>query len=584
MAAFYKVEGTLVVEAASQSGSAYSEKTIIAFWGEEAISKPYRWRIRTAVGSANANTYLKTSLVGRGASFTYTLTNTSTNQSRSEAVHGVVFEVRICGSTVVNAQPRLVVEFLLKPRLAKLGLNRHSQIYGIGDGLDRPSKILERLLQPATARTNTLSASIYAGEQPLYVAGGTSGHTYDMNQHMEQQVRAMFVQFQESDLDFASRLLEREGIFYFFRETASGEQLVVSADHATFPAVSGTIPLYKDEASGQQAGPTGCAYAIDAIMGFGSSASFLKDYNYTAADSADATHPGDASFNNSLKKGEYKSQAGVITGSYEFAGTDDLRAWGARTFTDEDVTTPEDNPPDESNLNRIARVRLEEAICWQNRTDLTTNSPALRPGYIFTLTDQSGASLNLGGTFLVVASAVSYVDPQAGPNGLPGADPETFGAFVNRVTCIDGGLAFRPRRSTPRPTIPGILVAGVSFASSVDAGTSDMDPTYNTYTIRLIDEESTTTRLPDGSTSPPVRQAQFYGGGETATGTAFPLMDETEVAIAFVHGDPDRPVIVGTLRNAAAEGVTAGVTPLDPKRLNRLLTSSGAVLEIYDGD
>src|SRR5262249_46087112 len=51
------------------------------------------------------------------------------------------------------------------------------------------------------------------------------------------------VQYRETDLDFASRLMEEEGIYYYFRHDASGHTLVVAdtpQEHAELPG-GGTI-------------------------------------------------------------------------------------------------------------------------------------------------------------------------------------------------------------------------------------------------------------------------------------------------------------------------------------------------------
>ena len=47
------------------------------------------------------------------------------------------------------------------------------------------------------------------------------------------------VQYRESDLDFVSRLMEREGIFYFFQHSAEGHKLVLADDRSAVEACTG---------------------------------------------------------------------------------------------------------------------------------------------------------------------------------------------------------------------------------------------------------------------------------------------------------------------------------------------------------
>src|SRR5215210_7225256 len=54
------------------------------------------------------------------------------------------------------------------------------------------------------------------------------------------------VQYRETDFNFASRLMEEEGIFYFFRHAAKGHTLIVADSPASFPELPEPLPF--DEA------------------------------------------------------------------------------------------------------------------------------------------------------------------------------------------------------------------------------------------------------------------------------------------------------------------------------------------------
>src|SRR5437667_748371 len=58
------------------------------------------------------------------------------------------------------------------------------------------------------------------------------------------------VQYRESDFDFASRLMEEEGIYYFFKHTSSGHQLVLANTPQSHPAVAGPSSIKYEEIHG----------------------------------------------------------------------------------------------------------------------------------------------------------------------------------------------------------------------------------------------------------------------------------------------------------------------------------------------
>jgi type VI secretion system secreted protein VgrG len=68
--------------------------------------------------------------------------------------------------------------------------------------------------------------------------------------HKSYPQREYCVQYRETDFNFISRLMEEEGIFYFFRHTASGHKLVIADDPVSHQDIPGDATLIYDEVAG----------------------------------------------------------------------------------------------------------------------------------------------------------------------------------------------------------------------------------------------------------------------------------------------------------------------------------------------
>jgi hypothetical protein len=68
--------------------------------------------------------------------------------------------------------------------------------------------------------------------------------------HKSYPKREYCVQYRETDFNFISRLMEEEGIFYFFRHTASGHKLVIADDPVSHQDIPGDPTLIYDEVTG----------------------------------------------------------------------------------------------------------------------------------------------------------------------------------------------------------------------------------------------------------------------------------------------------------------------------------------------
>jgi type VI secretion system secreted protein VgrG len=112
---------------------------------------------------------------------------------------------------------------------------------------------------------------------------------------------------------------------------------------------------------------------------------------------------------------------------------------------------------------------------------------------------------------------------------------------MNRFTAIPAGVQFRPEQNAVKPKFYGTLNATVDAAGSGEYAEIDDQGRYKV--IVPFDRSG----IRGGRASRWVRMAQPYAG--SGYGMHFPLHSGTEVLLTFVDGDPDRPIISGSVPN-----------------------------------
>ncbi len=489
------------------SCSAFDADTfeVIAFEGTEEISRPYRFEIDLVAGNPDLD--LEQLLFS-----TATLTLEKGDHERK--IHGVVAECRLS-----DALPdrRFRYRVVLMPRLWLLSLSRQNQIY---QNLSVPD-IVAREIKSDTAKGATRDA-----------AAGLSGDDFEMRLTGSYFAREYTVQYRESDLDFISRIMEHEGIFYFFEQGEEHEKAIISDNNVHFAALAGDESLAFRPGSGLSRSED------EAIQGFSVDYRrvprkvILRDYNYRMPTLA--------------MQGE--------------APIDD-KAHGVICDYGDHFKSPEEG-------RTLARVRAQELYCRKQNHEGRSDSVRLSPGRRFTLDEHFRESLNT--QYVITRTVHRGRQPIESAAGLQ-KDGSQEAEYGNHFHCLPAGVDFRPARKTPRPTIPGLLNAHVDAAALEQRAEIDSHGRYKlVMPFDLSGSEA-------GKASRYVRKAQPYGGDEM--GMHFPLLKGTEVICDFINGDPDRPIIVGVVPNPEKRSV---VTAANNTR-NVIRTPSGVIFEINDG-
>lgn len=444
-----------------------------------------------------------------------TLTVTRLDQSRE--IHGMLESIELQAAT---PQSQFVYRAVLVPRLQRLALTRQNQIHGTG----APVSVREVL-------NAELSASSLKGAPASVVSGRLGMNDFELRLSQEYPTRDYIVQHDESDLAFISRLCEHYGIFYFFTHD-TGRDIVVFGDYrVAFPHTGGTGSVAYRPASGLVNAAEPAVYRFSGRTSLVPAEVCLRDYNYRTP-----------------------SLMLEVTETVDTQGHGVVVEYGAH------FRTPQEGQD-------LARVRAQELLSRKLVFEGASDDVHLFAGGVFDLTNHFRGDFNTG----YLLTWVEHEATQALPGLAEFAGPGHQTSYRNRFECLPKTVEFRPARTTPKPRMTGLSNAIVDAAGSGQRAEVDA---AGRYKIRQQFDQRAEAA---GQASHYVRKSEVYGGANT--GMHFPLLKDTEVILACVNGDPDRPIIVGALQNEQFPSVVTSRN----NTLNRLRTTSGTLFEIDDG-
>jgi type VI secretion system secreted protein VgrG len=314
--------------------------------------------------------------------------------------------------------------------------------------------------------------------------------------------RAYVVQRNESDFDFVSRLLEEEGIFYFFRHSADGHTLVV----ADSPESHHALPAVQFDADGERKRAE-TVYDWERTQELRAGKVTLRDHHFQLPDD-----PLEAT---SLLPEHLRSPATEQLEIYDYPGDYAQRFDG--------VDPGGGDRPSELQKLLPAAARAAELRMQAEAADAVTVAGA---SSVRSLAAGAAFTLERGFEGRYVLTSVTHSASRI-------ADRLRY---ANTFTCIPDAVPFRPRRVTPRPVLAGTETAVVVGPP----GEEVFADKYGRVRVKFHWDRSSG----DDNSSTWIRVSQL------ATSGSFSLPEVgDEVLVAFEHGDPDRPVILGTLWN-----------------------------------
>lgn len=330
------------------------------------------------------------------------------------------------------------------------------------------------------------------------------------------------VQYRETDFDFASRLMEEEGIFYYFAHEDIKHKLIIAdtpQSNRDCPNLS-TVPFFVNV--GEQ------DYFLSAVNTFLSGHHLqtgkvtLWDHNFELPEKKlENEQTSRFTFGDNQKLESYDYPGGYAR---KYDGIE--RGGGAqaaelnKVFNDRETTTK----------NRMEALDAQVSVAT-GRSDACS----FTAGYRFEMIEHPNSALNQ----LWVLRTVRHQAEQ-NPNYV---SEEVQEPYTNNFTCIAHGAGkpcFRPLQKTPKPIIHGSQTAFVVGPG----GEEIFVDKYGRVKVQFHwDRESTA----DERSSCWVRVAQGWAGKRW--GMVFIPRIGMEVIVHFLEGDPDRPIITGCVYN-----------------------------------
>ncbi|HJZ89866.1 MAG TPA: type VI secretion system tip protein TssI/VgrG [Gemmataceae bacterium] len=343
------------------------------------------------------------------------------------------------------------------------------------------------------------------------------------------QPRDYCVQYRESDFAFASRLMEEEGIYYFFKHTAGGHEMVLANTPKGHPDVPFAKKIIYEEVTGGNR-PDQRILRWDKAQELRAGKVTLFDHNF------ELPHKhleADKAINGSVQSGTvtHKLAVGPVPKMelYDYPG-----AYAGR-FDGVDKGGS-DKPGDLQKIfddnKRTAGLRMEEEAAGAVVIEGAGHWPQATAGHAFTLDKHFDAN----GDYVLTRVEHSG---QLAANYRSG-EGDAF-SYQNRFECIPAAVPFRPERVTPRPTVKGAQTAVVVGPG----GEEIFCDKYGRIKVQFHwDREGKN----DGDSSCWVRVGTMWAGKQWGM-IHIPRIGQ-EVIVDFLEGDPNDPIVVGSVYNA----------------------------------
>ena len=317
---------------------------------------------------------------------------------------------------------------------------------------------------------------------------------YSMKLNGNYPEREYCVQYRETDFNFVSRLMEEEGIFYYYTHEKDKHTLVLCDDASGYFNLDEAEVQYQSRGQGQFKQLTDWRHVYE----FRPGKVAQKDFNFKKpTDPLKVNENSQVKFENSDKLEVYE-----FPGLYEENG----------------------------NGSRLMKIRLEELEAEHDHIEGSGHYLTFSPGGKFKVEKHSRAE-DEGKTFVLTEVYVQL-------DSILGSD-HGEADFHNEFRCIPADTVYRPTRRSVKPVVEGPQTAIVT--------TDGQEIVVDEFARVKVQFHWDRYGQKNIRSSCWIRVSQHHAGASWGM-IDIPRKDE-EVIVSFLEGDPDRPIITGRVYN-----------------------------------
>jgi type VI secretion system secreted protein VgrG len=309
------------------------------------------------------------------------------------------------------------------------------------------------------------------------------------------------VQYRETDFNFVSRLMEQEGIYYYFKHESNKHQLVLAdsvSSHEPFPGYE-KLPFFPPDEHLRHAEHHVYEWTVSQEVQPGTYA--LNDFDFERP-------KANLQVKSSIQRVHAQAEMEIFDYPGEYTQTSEGEVY--------------------------VRARIEELQAEYEQAQGQANARGLSVGSLFELSDYPRQDQNR--EYLVV-SATHELQSDAYGAGSAAAGEDVYSC---RFTALHSKQPYRPPRITPKPMVQGPQTAIVVGPSGEEIYADKFGRVKVQFHWDRYGKK-------DQNSSCWVRVANVWAGAKWG-GIHIPRIGQ-EVIVEFLEGDPDRPIITGRVYN-----------------------------------